>query len=94
MIHAWKMYGEDAANDEHKMKYYRRAGRRSGVPSLRQVLYGKLEFVRMVKGTQDEVYRNLQKQFVAVCPDYIEVMQRENSHMCSRDVFISHASED
>jgi len=42
----------------------------------------------------DPVYKNLQKQFVRVFPDYIKVMLKENKQMAHRDVFISHAFED
>jgi hypothetical protein len=42
----------------------------------------------------DPVYKNLQAQFVRVCPDYSNVMLEENKQMAQRDVFISHASED
>jgi hypothetical protein len=55
---------------------------------------GKLEFVKMVRGVGDTVYRKLQTQFVEVFPKYSSVMIEENRQMDLRDVFISHASED
>jgi hypothetical protein len=53
-----------------------------------------LNFVKMVKGIEDGVYRNLQTQFLTVCPEYLRVMKKENREREYRDVFISHASED
>jgi len=48
----------------------------------------------MVKGIDDPVRRNLQRQFVAVYPEYHHTMERENRELKMRDLFISHASED
>lgn len=93
MIHAWAKYGEKAADAVHAESYYHRQGRLGGVPPFRLVIRGKLEFIKMVKGVEDPVYRNLQTQFVRVCPEYLEVMLKENEAMAQRDVFISHASE-
>lgn len=94
MIHAWEKYGREAADADHATKFYRRRWRRGGIPSIQSVIRGKLDFVKMVRGAGDPVYRNLQRQFVKVCPQYLAVMKEENRQMDSRDVFISHASED
>ncbi len=95
MIHAWDKYGYDSADKEHAEKYYTKKRRVQGdVPSFAMVLKGKLEFLRMVKGSLDPVYKNLQSQLVKVDKDYIEFMKKENEKMSKRDVFISHASED
>jgi hypothetical protein len=94
MIHAWSAYGEEAASEHHFSKYYRRTSRLATPTSIASVIRGKLDFLRMVKGTADPVYRNLQSQFVKVFPDYLAIMQKENSVMLQRDVFISHSSKD
>ena len=94
MIHAWKKHGYDKAQEEHANKFYRRSGKKGGVPPYDRVVRGKLEFVKMVKGMGDPVYRNLQAQLVSVCPDYLHVMLEENATMTRRDVFISHSSDD
>jgi RNA-directed DNA polymerase len=94
IIHAWEKYGEDAAEEEHARRYYRRTGCSHSVPPLRSIIRGKLEFLKMVKGVSDPVYKNLQRQLAGVWPEYQEVMKKEVSKMSARDVFISHASED
>lgn len=48
----------------------------------------------MVRGPEDQVRRNLQRQLVANWPEYQAVMEKENSVLNMRDLFISHASED
>ncbi len=93
IIHAWKIYGEKAAEEEHARRYYRRIGCQQ-IPPLRSIVCGKLEFLKMVKGVTDPVYKKLQCQLVEVLPEYQVVIQKENAKMSSRDVFISHASED
>ena len=94
MIHAWARYGYGLAQQEHNDRYRSHRGTPRGAPAFESVIRGKLEFVKMVKGISDPVYRNLQTQFVRVCPDYLRVMQAEVNSMSNRDVFISHASED
>jgi hypothetical protein len=94
MIHAWAKYGIESAGDEHAARYYRRQGKMKKVPPFESIIRGKLEFVKMVRGINDPVYRNLQSQFVKVCPEYHSVMVAENTQMAYRNVFISHASED
>ncbi len=94
MIRAVEVFGFDAANDEHVSKYYRRRGRRSAVPSIENIIQGKLAYVKMVKGVNDPVYRNLQTRFLRISPSYLAIMLKENEKMTRRDFFISHASED
>ncbi|MCA9044887.1 MAG: TIR domain-containing protein, partial [Planctomycetaceae bacterium] len=94
MIHAWRKHGEAAAEEEHFHCYYRRVGRRSPTNSFRDVLVGKMHFVRMIKGADDRTYRNLQRQLAHVYPEYLAVMQKENLTLKKRHLFICHASED
>lgn len=94
MIHAWEKYGADLAQTEYIARYCHRQTRQESIPSFEHVIRGKLEFIKMVRGIGDPVYRNLQSKFVRVCPEYQSVMVSENLQMNYRDVFISHASED
>ncbi len=94
MIHAWKAYGLEQAQSEYHARYYRGQKRRGEPPPLAQVVRGKMEFLKMVKGVLDPVYRGLQRRLIEVDPDYLSVMQEDNALMDKRDVFISHASED
>jgi RNA-directed DNA polymerase len=64
MLHAWEKYGYQAANREFLDKYqekHRNPG--SLAPSLRRVLAGKLEFLRMVRGAESNAYHRLIDQF-------------------------------
>lgn len=94
MIHAWEKYGYQSAAKEHSDKYYVKRRRQDDSPEFSKILYGKLEYLRMVKGTEDLVYKNLQAQLAKVDKQYLEIMKRENEKYSIRDVFISHASED
>jgi retron-type reverse transcriptase len=94
MIHAWKVYGLEHAEAEYQAKYFN-GQKRGGKPApFAQVVRGKMEFLKMVKGVRDPVYRGLQRRLVQADPNYFSVMQEENALMLKRDVFISHASED
>ena len=94
MIHAWEKHGVDLARSEHASRYYHRQGTKGSTPPFESVLRGKLEFIKMVRGIADPVYRNLQLRLVKVYPEYYSVMVAENAQMNHRDVFISHAHED
>jgi len=94
MIYAWDKYSLQEASQEHEARYYRRRGKKGQVPALNYIIPGKLAFIKMIRGVNDPVYRNLQAQFVKVYPGYFKVMLKENEQMTRRDVFISHASED
>ena len=94
MIHAWKKYGLEHAEAEYQAKYFRGQKRRGKPAPFAQVVGGKMEFLKMVKGVRDPVYRGLQRRLVEADPGYLAVMQEENALMLKRDVFISHASED
>jgi RNA-directed DNA polymerase len=63
MLHAWKKFGYDAAEKEYLSKYAKKVPSFMPQPSFGHVVEGKLEFLRMVKGTNDAVYQNLQQRF-------------------------------
>lgn len=60
MLHAWAKYGLEAAAREHREKH-RSEGRFPGKdePTFQQVLRGKIEFIGMVKGKNDKIYKKL-----------------------------------
>jgi RNA-directed DNA polymerase len=94
MIHAWCKHGLELAEAEYQAKYFRGQKRGGNPAPFASVVRGKMEFLKMVKGFTDPVYRNLQRRLVVADPDYFSIMQAENALMLKRDVFISHASED
>lgn len=72
MIHAWRRHGLEAAErrfHEHYAWRDRRPG--SPPPSYASVLKGKLEFLRMVRGPEDHIYRKLRSQLHSLDPDLI-----------------------
>lgn len=94
MIHAWEVFGLEAAEAEYHAKFWKNASPIASPPRYNQVVRGKLEFVKMVRGVADPVYRHLQTRLVKADPTYLQVMEEENRVMKKRNFFISHASED
>lgn len=94
-IHAHKKFGPELAQKYFAEKFDKpgRIATKSS-PDLLNVLRGKIEFIGMVKGIDDATYRNLQRQYSDINPDYLEHMLKQNNAALSRDIFISHASED
>ncbi len=94
MLNAWKKYGTAKAEQEYLSFYWNGSSESTDPPRFSEVVRGKIEFVKMVRGIGDPVYRKLQSMLVEVLPEYFSVLERENCQMKLRDVFISHASED
>ncbi len=60
MLYAWSKYGITDAEKEHFIKHdtkYRNPDLE--LPSFRQIVKGKIEFIGMVKGRKDPIYRRL-----------------------------------
>jgi RNA-directed DNA polymerase len=71
MLHAWEKYGLDGAQKEYENKYAKKnAHPQSPKPSFRNVLNGKLNFLRMIKGFDDAVYSKLRRQYELLDPNY------------------------
>ncbi|MDP3778188.1 reverse transcriptase domain-containing protein [Methylotenera sp.] len=71
MLHAWKTYGLDDVQKEYEKEYAKKiAHPKSPKPSFRNVLNGKLNFLRMIKGFDDPVYSKLRRQFELLDPRY------------------------
>lgn len=74
-LHAWEKYGYDAAdklwNDRvtngltgaYEKKPWKRQTRRGKIPELKNVLWGKLLYLRMVRGKDDTIYTRLAERF-------------------------------
>lgn len=64
MLHAWAKFGLEAAHKEFEEKYHHKA-RFSGkqTPRFQDVLKGKIEFIGMVKGKDDRIYRKYIDQY-------------------------------
>lgn len=71
MLHAWQTYGLEDVQKEYENKYAKKiAHPKSPKPSFRNVLNGKLNFLRMIKGFDDPVYSKLRRQFEALDPKF------------------------
>jgi RNA-directed DNA polymerase len=67
MLYAWSKYGITDAEKEHFVKHntkYRNPDLE--LPSFRQIVKGKIEFIGMVKGRKDQIYRKLIDKYEAL----------------------------
>lgn len=74
MLHAWEKFGLEAAQEEFRAKYDRRRSRHPDwqAPSFDRVVRGKLDFLKMVRGQGDPVYRRLANKLHALEPGLID----------------------
>ena len=96
MLHAWQKFGLAAAAAEHFTKY------RPGKPpsqrlqerAFRNIVYGELSFVRMVRDSSDPVFLKLCAKLLDLDPNPSRFVRQMVFGADDFDVFISHASED
>ena len=63
-LYYWEKYGYEKADQIFKRDYVSVKGNnKNGEPSLQNVLSGKLEFLKMVKGDGDDTFYGLKKRF-------------------------------
>jgi retron-type reverse transcriptase len=97
MLHAWEKFGADAAGREYFGKYAPRSIRgqwANPAGRFREVVYGQLAYVKMVRGAEDPVFLNLAAKLIAVDPEPSRFVRQMVFKADDYDVFISHASED
>lgn len=64
ILHIWEKYGYNEAFKKFYPKYKESKGHvKKGEPLLENVLYGKLQYLKMVKGYKDPVYSALQARY-------------------------------
>jgi RNA-directed DNA polymerase len=64
MLHAWAKFGLEAAEREFQEKYATKSRLPSkNIPNFKEVLRGKIEFIGMVKGKEDKIYRKFLDHF-------------------------------
>jgi RNA-directed DNA polymerase len=70
MLHAWQVYGLEAAELTYRKKYAGKhsEGRREQI-SFKKVVNGKLNYLKMIKGESNRVYVNLLQQFWLLAPE-------------------------
>ena len=77
ILHIWEKYGRDDAFKRFYPQYKEKKGHvKKGEPMLENVLYGKLQYLKMVKGYKDPVYLSLQTRYNKLTsPVYAEKKQ-------------------
>ena len=64
LLHIWEKYGYNEAYKRFYPHYKKNKGHvKKGEPMLENVLYGKLQYLKMVKGDKDPVYTALQARY-------------------------------
>ena len=59
-LYYWEQYGQKKAEHIFKRDYFQDKGHvKIGEPNFKNVLSGKLEYLRMVKGANDSTYKKL-----------------------------------
>lgn len=80
MLHAWKKYGIESTAQNY---YENHAGEKYSSPQVhrppfQKVVFGKINFVGMVKGKNNPVYLGLLREFIHLAPDYVKVEYKDN----------------
>lgn len=89
MLHDVQQRGVASATVTHARK--RIDGK---APNILEVLRGKIEFIKAIKGENDKVYVNFAGRLAKMDNAYRNVLMKRNKEAAMRDFFISHASED
>jgi len=64
VLHAWQTKGYDLAYADFFAHYKREKGHvKKGIPSMENVLLGKLNYLKMIKGANDSTYLKLKERF-------------------------------
>ena len=62
-LHSWGKFGYAAAEDMWQAKPYARQNRISLTPPLHRVIWGRLLYLKMVRGAEDSIYTRLAERF-------------------------------
>ncbi len=68
MLYAWDKFGLEQAQVEYQKKFY--PDWKGTAPSFKKVVRGKLEFLRMVRGEENQLYIRLSNQLSKLDPGY------------------------
>jgi len=78
MLHAWRKFGLDAAQQHYYAHYcHRQYPVFKPRPPFRQVLIGKIAFVGMVRGKHDQLYLRLRDQLLNLDPTYRAAVEKK-----------------
>jgi RNA-directed DNA polymerase len=95
MIYAWEKFGLHAAG----MAHFAEHRGLSALPSdpgraFRNVVYGELSFLKMVRGVESEIFLKFCAKLTTLDPNPSRFVRQMAFGESDFDVFISHASED
>jgi RNA-directed DNA polymerase len=95
MLHAWQKFGIEKAALHHFL-HHRGLNRLPKQPSkaYRNVVYGQLSFLKMVRGAEDPIFLNFAAKVLHLDPNPSRFLRQMVFGADDFDVFISHASED
>lgn len=96
MVHAWEKFGLPSAAHEHFSKYRAATAQppADAARAFRNIVYGELSFVKMVRGREDPVFLKLCAKLIDLDPNPSKFIRQMVFGADDFDVFISHASED
>lgn len=97
MLHAWGKFGLAAAAGEHFARYRGRDmgnGPRDPERAFRNIVYGHLSFVKMVRGQADPVFLKLCGRLLDLDPNPSKFLRQMVFGADDYEIFISHATED
>lgn len=95
MLHAWEKFGIEQATVHHFLQH-RGLKRLPNHPAraYRNVVYGQLAFLKMVRGADDPVFLNHAAKILKLDPNPSRFLRQMVFGADDYDVFLSHASED
>jgi len=86
MLHAWEKYGLDKAQKDFTEKYYSKGHRPA--PPFNQVVRGKIEFLRMVRGEDSLIYLRFLDKLGKLDPDY-KIKDQKKVFALSRSIHVA-----
>ena len=74
MLNNWEKLGYEKASEKFKKYYYEDKGHvKKGEASMQNVVWGKLQFLKMVKGKDDAVVLKYEAQYKKLNPQLLQV---------------------
>ncbi len=95
MLHAWEKFGIEKAATHHFLNHRGLQKLPNHPPrAYRDVVYGQLSFLKMVRGAEDPIFLNFAAKVLHLDPNPSRFLRQMVFGADDFDVFISHASED
>ena len=86
MLHAWRKFGLEAAQEEFRKQYDKKhRSKWKKDPSFKRVVKGKIEYLGMVRGKNDPIYLSLCNELEGLAPELVRIQTSvtkvENEHL-------------